>query len=318
MRLHVRVPPPTIGTGTADFGEHLAAVEGHEAVAGVFVPDSPLLWNDTLVTLASWVPRFPTIPFTIAATNFVMRHWAVLRNATNIIARESQAGLRVGVARGDSAVRDVGLKPQPIPEFMAAFRAFVTPEERDIRRTPALIATNGRRLMRFAGAHADGVILQIGVDETVVTESIAYIHEGAESAGRDPSDVSIILSALFIDSSYDSDLVDRLVTLKYGAMSQRDPRILQKMGIPPMPKLQEYVDLAHPSGEIELSVDPGALEEFRERYLIPRAAHDAARLFERLEGLGVTELSLMDLQHNAPPDGYVAFIENVLASQARA
>ncbi|MPZ61015.1 MAG: LLM class flavin-dependent oxidoreductase [Propionibacteriales bacterium] len=314
MRLHVRVAPPPLGADDAVFGESVAKVVGHDAVAGVFISDSPRLWNDTLLTLAKWVPRYPEIPFTIAATNFVMRHWAVVRNSADILADASNAEFRVGVARGDSAVRDVGLKPQPISEFINSFEQFVGAAGEDHRATPTLIATNGPKLMRYAGGHADGVIVQIGVEEGIVKEAVDHIRAGAEEAGRDPSEVSIILSTLFIDPDYDEAVVEQIMARKYGAISQRDPQILQKMGIPVLPPLEGYVDLAHTDEDHDLPADPGAVREFRERYFIPGAPADAAALFRRLEQIGITEAYLMDLGHNAPPDAAIGFIEDMVTA----
>lgn len=314
MRFHVRVAPPPLGVDDAAFGESVAKVVGHDAVAGVFISDSPRIWNDTLLTLAKWVPQYPEIPFTIAVTNFVMRHWAVVRNSADLLADASNAEFRVGVARGDSAVRDVGLKPQPISEFINSFEQFVGAASEDQRATPTLIATNGPKLMRYAGDHADGVIVQIGVEEGIVKEAVDHIRAGAEEAGRDPSEVSIILSTLFIDPDYDKAVVEQITARKYGAISQRDPQILQKMGISGMPPSEGYVDLAHAGKDYDLPVDPGAVREFQERYFVPRAPADAAALFRRLEQIGVTEACLMDLAHDAPPDAAIRFIDDMAAA----
>jgi alkanesulfonate monooxygenase SsuD/methylene tetrahydromethanopterin reductase-like flavin-dependent oxidoreductase (luciferase family) len=283
------------------------------------VPDSQGIWADTLVTLGWASDRFPAVPCTIAATNFVTRHWSVLRSAAETLGTALPGGLRVGVARGDTAVKLIGRRPQPLDEFMETFRRFTAPDAWRGPRIPAWIATNGPKLLEFAGGHADGVIVQVGVDEAAIDDCIAHVRRGAERAGRDPADIEIGCSAYFVEPGLDPAKETELVGLKYGAASQRDRRILELIGVPPLARRNTYVDLAHSAAaDAGPVLDPAVLREVRARYLIPGEPEGAIAVLDRLRSQGITEVCLMDLALSAVPAVPVRFAEAIAAARTRA
>jgi alkanesulfonate monooxygenase SsuD/methylene tetrahydromethanopterin reductase-like flavin-dependent oxidoreductase (luciferase family) len=59
------------------------------------------------------------------------------------------------------------------------------------RVIPIYLSAEGPRPLELAGEIADGVIVNVGLEPTLVTDAVAHVHAGARRAGRDPSAIDL-------------------------------------------------------------------------------------------------------------------------------
>ncbi len=153
-----------------------------ERAAVVPTAISPFLWNPVSVamamaTIAEAAPGRAALALGSGNPMFLAEAGAVLERPVQAM-REFIACLRQlwsGVP-GDFRGERFGLHGMRM--------AFVP--EGDI---PIYVAAMGPRMLRLAGAHADGVVLSAGLSVEHAALSLRRVAEGAESAGRDPADI---------------------------------------------------------------------------------------------------------------------------------
>jgi 5,10-methylenetetrahydromethanopterin reductase len=169
-----------------------------------WIVDSQMLWEDVWVYMTHALAGTDRIQIGVAVANPLTRHYSVSASAAATLARMHPGRLALGLGRGDSAVRTLGLKQvatSKFAEIVPRVRELIAGREVDgarIRwttgeRVPILIAATGPRNLRLAGAVADIAMLQVGVNPIGVKWAIDQVHVGAEEAGRDPSEIEIAL-----------------------------------------------------------------------------------------------------------------------------
>lgn len=159
------------------------------------------LWT-TLALIGSCTDRVQIGP---GVTNPVTRHPAVTSGALASIDEISCGRAFLGLGTGDSAVRNLNLKPATIGrtlDYALAVRAAHEDGRAEWdgvefaarkwdRRIPIFLSAHGPKALQAAGLVADGVIAGIGT----TPEAIEYVEEnvalGAKRAGRDPADIQI-------------------------------------------------------------------------------------------------------------------------------
>jgi alkanesulfonate monooxygenase SsuD/methylene tetrahydromethanopterin reductase-like flavin-dependent oxidoreductase (luciferase family) len=114
----------------------------------------------------------------------------------------------LGIGRGDSAVRTLGLPPMKLAEFRDALRlvrglcrgeavgVHGTPVKLAwlAHRVPVLLAAYGPRVLELAGAEADGVVLQLAAP-SVVEWALGHARRGARAAGRTLDGFEVVAGA---------------------------------------------------------------------------------------------------------------------------
>jgi probable F420-dependent oxidoreductase len=116
----------------------------------------------------------------------------------------------MGIGRGDSSRRVVGLKPVRVAEFesrCAMIKDLMNgrPVEwngkelqlewaKDLPEIPMWIAGYGPKALAVAGRVADGVIIQLA-DPQIIQWIMDTARKAAEEAGRDPSELKCIVGA---------------------------------------------------------------------------------------------------------------------------
>jgi probable F420-dependent oxidoreductase len=116
----------------------------------------------------------------------------------------------MGIGRGDSARRVIGLQPVKVKEFEAASLMVkqlmngetVTWNDKELQlkwartapRLPLYVAGYGPRALAVAGRIADGVIIQLA-DPQIIQWIMDTARRAAEEAGRDPSELECIVCA---------------------------------------------------------------------------------------------------------------------------
>jgi alkanesulfonate monooxygenase SsuD/methylene tetrahydromethanopterin reductase-like flavin-dependent oxidoreductase (luciferase family) len=106
---------------------------------------------------------------------------------------------------GDSAVLNLGERPARLAEmreYLGAMRELLSGGAASYRAkrlnmswpghdVPLYMAAEGPKTLELAGEIADGVIVNLGLDEPILHEAIDRIHVGASRADRDPAELDI-------------------------------------------------------------------------------------------------------------------------------
>lgn len=206
-----------------DFDEYVASVRKAEESGYEFawVIDSQLLWQDVFVYLARGLAATERIVFGTAVTNPFTRHLTVTASAFGTLAQLHPDRIVLGIGRGDSAVRPMGLPPvrtkvlgDAIPvlrELLGGRSVKLNDTDVHLRwatedlRVPIMISATGPRNLRQGGALADRVMLYVGVTPEAVSWAIEQVRGGAADAGRNPDEVKIsILCAMRVSEDQEA------------------------------------------------------------------------------------------------------------------
>ena len=170
--------------------------------------DSHLIWHEVgpyLTAAAMSTTRMRVGPL---VSNPITRHPTVVASMLATLGELFDGRAALGVGRGDSAVRTLGLPPMKLAEFREAvrlMRRLCRGETAEVhgtpirlawlsRRVPLLLAAYGPRVLEMAGAEADGLILQLA-SPSVVEWAVGHTRRGAAAAGRDLDGFEIVAAA---------------------------------------------------------------------------------------------------------------------------
>ncbi|HST25033.1 MAG TPA: LLM class flavin-dependent oxidoreductase [Gaiellaceae bacterium] len=191
-----------------DFPVFMESVETAEQAGydRAWVVDSQMLWEDVWVYLTRSLLATERIQLGVAVANPLTRHYTVSASTAATLAQLHPGRVLLGLGRGDSAVRTLGLKQvatKKFAEVVPQVRALLAADEvatdaATIRlrwasgeKVPIAIAATGPRNLRLAGALADIAMLQVGASPAAVRWAIEQVRAGADEAGRDPHEVEV-------------------------------------------------------------------------------------------------------------------------------
>ena len=174
----------------------------------VWFGDSHLIWHEVgpyLTAAATSTTRMRVGPL---VANPVTRHPTVVASMAATLSQLFDGRVVLGIGRGDSAVRTLGLPPMKLAEFRDALRlmrALCRGETAEVHgtpirlswlthRVPVLLAAYGPRVLELAGAEADGLILQLA-SPSVVEWAMGHTRRGAEAAGRSLDGFEVVAGA---------------------------------------------------------------------------------------------------------------------------
>jgi probable F420-dependent oxidoreductase len=200
------LPDPPYGR----FLELIQLAEEHGFEYG-WTYDSHILWQESYATLALAADRTERIKLGHFVTNPGIRDPTVTASWYATMQDVSNGRMVMGIGRGDSSRRVVGLKPVKVADFEARCAMVkelvngrpVTWNEKELQLTwvrPELpdvemwIAGYGPRALAVAGRVGDGVIIQLA-DPQIIQWIMATARAAAEEAGRDPSALKCIVGA---------------------------------------------------------------------------------------------------------------------------
>jgi 5,10-methylenetetrahydromethanopterin reductase len=169
----------------------------------VGVADTPGNAMDLWVALGVAAARTERVTLAACVTNLVSRHPLVTAAAAASVDAVSNGRFILGVGTGHSAVVSAGARPSRPGEFregLAFTRALLAGERatlggvtgvlpRPERRVPVYAAGSGPRALAAAGAVADGVFINYGLQPELVARARAGVGEGARASGRTPGDL---------------------------------------------------------------------------------------------------------------------------------
>ena len=176
--------------------------------------DSHLIWQEVSPYLTLAAMHSETLHVGPLVTNPITRHPTVMASTMATLNMLSNGRVILGLGRGDSAVRTLGLAPMPVAAFRTVsqqMRALCRGETVEINGTPVhfpwltrpvplFMAAYGPRVLQLAGEVADGVIVQMA-DPSVVAWSLDHVRQGAAQAGRQRPPSEVVIAA----PSYISD-----------------------------------------------------------------------------------------------------------------
>jgi 5,10-methylenetetrahydromethanopterin reductase len=164
---------------------------------GLLLADSQNLTADIWVELCLAASATSRLRIGPGVTNPVTRHLAVTASAAATLQRESGGRVSLGIAQGDSALSQLGLRPLRVREFERALetlQAFLSgrevvlpgaPESRirwlapDTPKVPVHVAATGPRTIAAAARHAEGVDLTVGAEPDRIMRGVTMIREAA-------------------------------------------------------------------------------------------------------------------------------------------
>jgi len=173
--------------------------------------DSHILWQESYATLALAAAQTERIKLGHFVTNPGIRDPTITASWYATMQDVSNGRMAMGIGRGDSSRRVVGLQPVKVAEFERRCRMIkdlmngreVEWNEKQLKlewvreelpKIPMWIAGYGPKALAVAGRVADGVIIQLA-DPQIIQWIMDTARKSAEEAGRDPSELKCIVGA---------------------------------------------------------------------------------------------------------------------------
>ena len=172
--------------------------------------DSHVLWHEATPLLTLAVDRTSRMKFGHFVTNPGTREPTVLASMYATLHVLSGGRMVMGIGRGDSARRVIGLQPVKVAEFERDCRMVrelmngrpVSWNEKDLKlewaltdpEIPMYVAGYGPKALAVAGRISDGVIIQLA-DPVIIEWIMATARASAEQEGRDPDALECIVGA---------------------------------------------------------------------------------------------------------------------------
>jgi len=174
---------------------------------GVWVADSHSIFRDAYAIMALLAAQTRDIAIAAGVTHTVTRHPAVLANSWATLDEISGGRAILGIGVGESAVRNLGLKPERLAAFeekLKVIRALLHGEKVAYDGTqiqmpwsdcdvPIVMACSGPKSLQLGGRVADGVLFQVGSAPAFVRYALDNISKGAEQSGRKLSDLKLYM-----------------------------------------------------------------------------------------------------------------------------
>ena len=173
--------------------------------------DSHILWEESYATLPLAAAQTSKIKLGHFVTNPGIRDPTITASWYATMQDISNGRMVMGIGRGDSSRRVVGLKPVKVDEFERRLRMIkdlmngrkVDWNDKELELTwvrdelpdvPMHVAGYGPRALGVAGRVGDGVIIQLA-DPQIIQWIMATAREAAEAEGRDPDALQCIVCA---------------------------------------------------------------------------------------------------------------------------
>ena len=174
---------------------------------GVWIADSHSILRDAYAVLALLAAQTRRIQIASGVTLTVTRHPAVLANSWATLDEISAGRAVLGIGVGESAVHNLGLKPERLAvleEKIRVIRALMRGEAVEYDgveiqmawshcEVPIVMACSGPKSLQLGGRIADGVLFQVGSKPAFVRYALDNIRQGAEAAGRQLSDLKLYM-----------------------------------------------------------------------------------------------------------------------------
>ena len=276
--------------------------------------DSHILWQETYPLLTMAAERTTTMKLGHFVTNPGIREPTVTASAYATLHDISGGRMVMGIGRGDSSRRVVGLRPVRVAEFERACRMIkdlmngrkvdwngkeleLAWARRDLPEIPMWIAGYGPKALAVAGRVGDGVIIQLA-DPHIIQWIMETARRAAETEGRDPSALKCIVSAPShvsddlgeardqvrwfpaMVSNHVMDLIDR-----YGWDSEIPPALTEYVKARKFDDYSEHSRVGAKHGDF-------VTDEICDRFCVLGTPGQIAQKLRELESIGVDQFNV--------------------------
>jgi probable F420-dependent oxidoreductase len=282
--------------------------------------DSHILWQESYATLPLVAANTERIKLGHCVTNPGIRDATVTASWYATMQDLSNGRMVMGIGRGDSSRRVVGLQPVKVAEFERALRMIkelmngrkAEWNEKELQlewvrdelpAIPLYVAGYGPRALGVAGRVGDGVIIQLA-DPQIIRWIMETARTAAEEEGRDPAALRCIvcapshISADLDDareqvrwfpamvSNHVMDLIER-----YGADSDEIPAALTDYV-----KARKFYDYKEHS-RVGAKHGDFVTDEICDRFCVLGTADQATEKLRELESVGVDQFNIYLMTH---------------------
>jgi probable F420-dependent oxidoreductase len=282
--------------------------------------DSHILWQESYATLPLVAAATEKIKLGHCVTNPGIREPTITASWYATMQDLSNGRMIMGIGRGDSSRRVVGLKPVKVAEFERSLRMIkdlmngrrAEWNEKELQlewvrdelpEIPLHVAGYGPRALGVAGRVGDGVIIQLA-DPQIIQWIMGTARKAAEEEGRDPDALQCIVCA---PSHISSDLEDAREQVRwfpamvsnhvmdlierYGADSDEIPAALTDYV-----KARKFYDYKEHS-RVGAKHGEFVTDEICDRFCVLGDVAQAAEKLRELESIGVDQFNIYLMTH---------------------
>ncbi|HZO96172.1 MAG TPA: TIGR03842 family LLM class F420-dependent oxidoreductase [Gaiellaceae bacterium] len=280
--------------------------------------DSHVLWHESIPLLTLAAERTSRMKLGHFVTNPGTREPTVLASAYATMHVISGGRMVMGIGRGDSARRVIGLEPVKMAEFERScrmIRDFMNGREvewngKELRlewalaepEIPMYVAGYGPKALAVAGRVSEGVIIQLA-DPVIVEWIMATARRAAEEAGRDPDALQCIVGA---PSKVSDDLAACRDEVRWfpAMVSNHVMDLIERYGwdsdipseLTDFVKTRKFYDYKDHS-RVGAKHGEFVTDEICDRFCVIGTAGDCARKLRELEAVGVGQFNIYLMTH---------------------
>jgi probable F420-dependent oxidoreductase len=280
--------------------------------------DSHVLWQESIPLLTLAAERTSRMKLGHFVTNPGTREPTVLASAYATMHDLSGGRMIMGIGRGDSARRVIGLKPVKVAEFEDACRMIrdfmngraVDWNGKELRLTwaktepdiPLYVAGYGPKALGVAGRVSDGVIIQLA-DPVIIQWIMATARKAAEEAGRDPDALECIVGA---PSKVDDDIAATREEVRWfpAMVSNHVMDLIERYGwdsdipseLTEFVKARKFYDYKDHS-RVGAAHGEFVSDEICDRFCVIGSAEQVTTKLRELEAVGVDQFNVYLMTH---------------------
>src|SRR5437870_10485335 len=276
--------------------------------------DSHILWQESYATLVLAADRTEKIKLGHFVTNPGIRDPTITASWYATMQDISNGRMAMGIGRGDSSRRVVGLQPVKVAEFERRCRMIkelmngraVEWNDKELKlewaRTehgdiPMWIAGYGPKALGVAGRVGDGVIIQLA-DPQIIQWIMDTARKAAEEAGRDPDALQCIVCA---PSHIGDDIVDAREQVRWfpAMVSNHVMDLIERYGfdseipaaLTDYVKARKFYDYKEHS-RVGAKHGEFVTDEICDRFCVLGTAEQATEKLKELETIGVDQFNI--------------------------
>jgi probable F420-dependent oxidoreductase len=282
--------------------------------------DSHILWQESYGTLPLVVAATEKIKLGHCVTNPGIRDPTITASWYATMQDVSNGRMVMGIGRGDSSRRVVGLKPVKVAEFEAALRMMkelmngrkVEWNEKELQLEwvreelpdiPMHVAGYGPRALGVAGRVGDGVIIQLA-DPQIIQWIMDTARKAAEEEGRDPDALQCIVCA---PSHISADLADAREQVRWfpAMVSNHVMDLIERYGVDSdeipsaltdFVKARKFYDYKEHS-RVGAKHGEFVTDEICDRFCVLGTTEQATEKLRQLESIGVDQFNIYLMTH---------------------
>jgi probable F420-dependent oxidoreductase len=280
--------------------------------------DSHILWHESVPLLTLAARETERMKLGHFVTNPGTREPTVVASMYATLHVISGGRMVMGIGRGDSARRVVGLKPVKVAEFEQSCRMIkdlmngrqVEWNEKELKLEwaleeppiPLYVAGYGPKALAVAGRVSDGVIIQLA-DPVIVEWIMATARKAAEEDGRDPDALECIVGA---PSHVSDDLADARNQVRWfpAMVSNHVMDLIEKYGwdsnipkeLTDFVKARKFYDYKDHS-RVGAAHGEFVTDEICDRFCVIGDAQACAAKLKELEAVGVDQFNVYLMTH---------------------